>query len=189
MASKKVASIREQNRLCHLHQSSAVTIQRFWRLRLSEKRKSEAESREQIADRAARLVLKVLIGWKVRKEFLVKRNASTTIQVWKSFCFGRVDMGFKLKPRYQTALVKISKCVALLIKQVNHIPLSLFKYINLNYMAPPCSSVINWCTIPCWEFIGYVTHYELEGPQFYNFVPSLREVPPTPCEDLCFSDN
>jgi hypothetical protein len=81
IALQKVATLRVETRLRQLHTSSAVKIQRFWRRRLSEKHTSDAKSREEVADRAARVVLKVLIGWKVRKEFLVKRNAATAIKV------------------------------------------------------------------------------------------------------------
>jgi hypothetical protein len=81
IALKQVATLRAETRMHQLHTSSAVKIQRFWRRSLSEKRSSDAKSREEVADRAARVVLKVLIGWKVRKEFLVKRNAATAIQV------------------------------------------------------------------------------------------------------------
>ena len=88
MAQKKASALREENRLKELESRfnelklrSAITIQTHWRRHLIVKRRNEILNEEQKVARASRVVQKVLIGWRVRKEFLVKRNAAKTIQV------------------------------------------------------------------------------------------------------------
>lgn len=53
---------------------------------MAETRRLEAESQQLIEAKAAKTIFKVLVGWKVRKEFLVKRQAATKIQVHLIVC-------------------------------------------------------------------------------------------------------
>jgi hypothetical protein len=61
--------------------AAAKTIQGWFRQRLAEKRRTEAETVAARKQRAAALVFKVLTGWADRKVFLAKRNAAVAIQV------------------------------------------------------------------------------------------------------------
>ena len=88
LAQKRVAAIREEarlneveTRLNELKLRSAITIQTHWRRHVAVKRRNEIVTQEQKVSRAAKVVQQVLIGWRVRKAFIVKRNAAKTIQV------------------------------------------------------------------------------------------------------------